>query len=163
MRLLPPTNSAQALPASPGGFQGERRVTSRRVTARQGGAGWEVRARRGGGCCRRSGAGRAAGMELGAVLEAVEGRTGPEAVERVLARYNEEVTGCWGRAGVLPLPLRGEPALPSPLPTPGGVTAPPSAAPGRGGPSLLPRARLCGGSPAVTAPAAVPPAGACPV
>lgn len=35
-------------------------------------------------------------MELSAVLEAVEGRGGAEAVERVLARYNEEVTGRWG-------------------------------------------------------------------
>lgn len=51
-----------------------------------------------GGRSGRGGAARrgAAGMELGAVLEAVAGRGGAEAVEQVLARYNEEVTGCWG-------------------------------------------------------------------
>lgn len=57
-------------------------------------------------------------MELGAVLEAVEGRGGggPEAVERVLARYNEEVTGRWGGRASRLVSLY--------PPPPGGVAAP---------------------------------------
>lgn len=91
------------------------------------------RSGRGGAAAAAGGARRAAGMELGAVLEAVEGRSGAEAVEQVLARYNEEVTGCWGgRAS----PLRGPRSL-------GAVAAPPRPAlpsavppaPSRGGPA----------------------------
>lgn len=54
-------------------------------------------------------------MELGAVLEAVEGHgAAAEAAERALLRYNEEVTGWGGEkegAGWFPLPRPG--ALPT--------------------------------------------------
>lgn len=75
-------------------------------------------------------------MELGAVLEAVEGRGGggPEAVERVLARYNEEVTGRWGGRASRLVSLS-----PPPPPRRCRRPVPPSAAPpapGRGGPGL---------------------------
>lgn len=79
------------------------------------------------------------GPELGAVLEAVEGHGGgAEAVERVLAWYNEEVTG------PIPLPSASicrrcrRPAPPA-IGSPGSSVLDP------------PRAGLCSGSPALTA------------